>query len=664
LRREGPVQRATVIEEELGEPEASLRALAGSTLEEAIGATQRYLFSIQRADGHWCGELEGDTILESEYILALCFLGRLKEKQARKAAEYLRRQQMPDGGWAVYPGGPADVSASVKAYLALKLVGDTTAAPHMARARDVILGLGGVDASNSFTKIYLAIFGQYDWSKCPAVPPEIMLLPDWFPLNLYGMSSWSRAIVVPLSIIWARRPSCPVPDGFSIGEIVGATGPLPPKVRRSPKERVWRALFRRLDWTFKAVEGLSLTPFRRRALRKAERWILARLQQGDGLAAIFPPILNTIFALRCLGYPPEHPVLQAQVRELERLELEEKETLRLQPCFSAVWDTALALHALLESGIPEDDPRLLRGASWLLSKEVRHAGDWRRWNPKGEPSGWFFEYRNECYPDADDTTEVLAVLNKVRLARPLQGERPKEAITRGLAWLLAMQNDDGGWAAFDKGCDNELLTFIPFADHNAMIDPSCEDITGRALICLRELGLDPSHRAVRRAVAFLQRSQRPDGTWYGRWGCNYIYGTWLALWGLKSAGEDLTDRRYVPTVEWLRGRQNPDGGWGELPRSYDEPERKGEGPSTPSQTAWALMALFATGDTNSPSIRRGIDYLLARQQDDGSWDDEYWTGTGFPKVFYLRYHLYATYFPLWSLSLFVDRGETADQGIS
>src|SRR5450432_499350 len=441
---------------------------ASAEILAALEAARRYLLSIQREDGHWCGELEGDSILESEYLLTLFFLGRSGEPRFGKAAEYLRRQQLPEGGWAIYPGGPPEVSASVKAYFALKLAGDSPDAPHMARARAVILAQGGIDACNSFTRIYLAIFGQTKWSDCPAVPPEIVLLPEWFPFHIYRMSSWSRAIVVPLSILWATKPSCPVPPEKGIAELwserewVGA-----PEPRRRGREHFWRAIFFAIDRIVKAAERLAWNPLRRPALRKAEAWILARLQKSGGLGAIFPPIINTIIALRGLGYPLDHPTLVSQMDELERLELEEEETLRVQPCFSAVWDTALAIVALRGSGLPEDHPDLLRAADWLVDREVRSPGDWRLQMPDVEPGGWFFEYENEFYPDTDDTAEVLAALSTVRFPAERGDDRRRAAVARGTAWQLGMQNTDGGWGAFDRGCDNEVLTWIPFADRKS-----------------------------------------------------------------------------------------------------------------------------------------------------------------------------------------------------
>ncbi len=623
-----------------------------TAVRNAVEAAQRYLLSLQAPDGHWCGELEGDTILESEYALTLHFLGRSGDTRFKKLAEHLRRKQLPGGGWAIYEGGAAEVSSSVKAYFVLKLAGDDPNAPHMTRARQVILSLGGIEACNSFTRIYLAIFGQCSWDDCPAVPPEIVLLPDSGVFNIYKMSSWSRAIVVPLSVIWASKPSCPVPDFAAISELHVPREAEPEPVARTRRERTWRRFFTAVDATLKRLELAGLTPLRKKALAACESWIHERLALSDGLGAIFPPIINTILAFRCLGYTADDPRVTRQVRELEKLELEDEEAIHLQPCLSPVWDTALAIVALSDAGLPADDPVLLNAARWLLDREVKSVGDWKKACPEAEPGGWYFEYANEWYPDNDDTAQVLMALARVRFPGEAEDLARQGAVARGQAWMLAMQNEDGGWGAFDKDCDNEVLTFIPFADHNAMIDPSCEDITGRTLEALHAIGVPAGNPAVRRAASYLERKQHGDGTWYGRWGCNYIYGSWLALRGLLHAGEDLRERRFQRAAEWIRTHQNADGGWGELPASYEDPNLKGCGPSTPSQTAWALMALFATGDRDSDIVRRGVEYLLSLQAYDGSWKEEHWTGTGFPKVFYLRYHLYAIYFPLWALSLY------------
>lgn len=623
-------------------------------VEQAVARAREHLLSLQEEDGHWCGELEADTVVESEYVLLLHFLGRGGEARARKAAEYIRRHRLPEGGWAIYRGGPPEVSASVKAYFVLKLLGDDPEAPHMQRARRTILRLGGVEATNTYTKIYLAIFGQYDWERCPAIPPEMLLLPDWFYFNVREMSSWSRGIFVPLSIIWAYRPVCRVPRGAGIPELFTEAGrPVTPAPSDVSLGALAQRLFHGVDRGLKLVERGGLRPLRQQAVRAAERWILQRLEQSDGLGAIFPAIVNTVMAFRCLGYPEDHPAIAGQLRALEKHEVDLGDALRIQPALSPVWDTAQAVNALAVAGLEPDHPALLRAALWLAEREVRRPGDWRHKNPDGPLGGWYFEYANEWYPDCDDTSKVLTALARLRIPDPELRERVEAVRSRGLRWLLSMQNPDGGWAAFDRECGRELLTLVPFADHNAMIDPSWEDITGRVLETLRLEGFPPSDPVVRRAVGFLEERQCEDGTWYGRWGCNYIYGTWLVLWGLRCAGEDLRQERYRRSVRWLWEHQNPDGGWGESLASYDDPGLKGQGPSTAAQTSWALQGLFAAGDLGSEAVRQGVEHLLRSQGDDGSWNDEEWTGTGFPRVFYLRYHLYDDYFPLLALGTYL-----------
>ncbi len=625
-----------------------------SRLRRAVEAARDSLLDLQHEDGHWCGELEGDTILESEYVLCLHFLGRTGEERVSKAANYIRRRQLPGGGWAIYPGGPADVSASVKAYLVLKLVGDDPEAPHMLKARETILAAGGLEACNSFTKIYLAIFGQYSWSRCPAVPPEIMLLPRWLYFNLYSMASWSRAIVVPLSMIWSYKPLCELPEPARIPELQVKCGKSVHPAVAGFSGRFWGCFFHLVNVANKTVEALGILPLRRRALAQAEAWILERLEASDGLGAIYPPIINTLIALRCHGYPIDHPVIHQQMHELEKLEIEEGDTLRVQPCKSPVWDTTLALNALLESGLAADRPAARRAARWLISKEVRQPGDRKIIDPESPVGGWYFEYANEFYPDCDDTAEVMKCLNKVSFDGEREESRRRAALERGAAWLLSMQNGNGGWAAFDRDCTREILTYVPFADHNAMIDPPTVDITARCLETFSTMGMDRDAPPLDRGRRFVLGEQEADGSWYGRWGCNFLYGTWLALRGLREAGCDMSARRFQRAAEWIRRHQNVDGGWGELPASYDDPKKRGQGPSTAAQTAWGLMGLFMTGDYESPAVRRGIEHLFSHQRTDGTWQDEPWTGTGFPKVFYLRYHLYSHYFPLQALGLYEE----------
>ena len=625
-------------------PSAGRSEAVPSRLRSSIEAAQRYLLSIQAEDGHWRGELEGDTVLESEYILAMHILGRAGEPKVAKAGNYLRRRQLPSGGWANYPGGPADVSSSTKAYFVLKLLGDDPEAPHMQLARRQILDMGGIQACNSFTKIYLAIFEQYPWSRCPSVPPELILFPRWFYVNIYEMSSWSRAILVPLSIISARRPRCPVPAHAAIPELNSTQ-------TRPPQRSAWASFFFTMDIVVKQLEKLPFRHVRALALDRAERWTLERLHESDGLGAIFPPIVNTIIALRAQGYALDDPTILRQVRELEKLEIEETDTLRVQPCFSPVWDTAYAINALVESGYPSNHPAILSASRWLLDRRGHGKGDWRAKRKGRRAAGWYFEYANPYYPDCDTTSQVLTSLSKVSLPPGEDYARCQKAVFDSHEWHLGMQNEDGGWAAFDRGCDKVILTRVPFADHNAMIDPSTADLTARGLESLCELGFGKDFPAAARAIDFLRRTQEPEGAWYGRWGCNYLYGTYLAIWGLWKIGISPEDPAIRRGAAWLRSCQNPDGGWGETLGSYDDPSLKGKGASTPSQTAWAVLGLVAAGGRQSEAVRRGIEFLLDRQSEDGSWPEEEWTGTGFPRVFYLRYHLYPIYFPLLALGV-------------
>jgi squalene-hopene/tetraprenyl-beta-curcumene cyclase len=458
---------------------------------------------------------------------------------------------------------------------------------------------------------------------------------------------------VPLSVIRAHRPVTPLPPELGVSEL--AEGAVPPTPRPMDlEERAFRAAFLALDRALKRMEG-GWRPLRRRALARAERWMLERMDHSDGLGAIFPPIVHSIIALRCLGYPLEHPRVRAQLAELERLEVDDGDVTRVQPCVGAVWDTALSLRALAETapaGSPPE-PRLADAARWLLAREVRRPGDWRARAPGVEPGGWAFEDRNPFYPDCDDTAEVLSALSALRAAGLDAGA--VEPRRRAVAWLLAMQNDDGGWGAFDRGCDRRFLTYVPYADHNAMLDPSSEDITGRAIEALVGEGLPVDHRAIVRARRFLLSRRQPDGTWYGRWGANHLYGTFLALRGLRAAGEDLRAPRHRATAAWIRRMQNADGGWGETLESYEHPGLKGRGETTAAQTAWALLALLELGDHDSEAVRAGVARLLASQDERGGWLDGPWTGTGFPRVFYLRYALYDDHFPLLALGRYRER---------
>lgn len=635
--------------------EATLRPAC----DESVARTTEWMLKHQAPPGYWVAELEGDTILESEYVMLLYFLEQSIQPKMHLLAEHLRRKQMPDGAWSQYPGGPSDVSGSVKAYFVLKLVGDAPEAPHMVRARQAILALGGVTAVNSFTKFGLALLGQYDWNHVPAIPPELILLPRSFYVNIYAMSSWSRAMVVTMAMLWACKPTIRVPDHAHIDELfVGGRDPRRMAMKYDWRVFTWRNFFLVVDRFFKKVEASGLRPWRAEAMRRCEAWMVEHFQGSGGVGAIFPPMVNSVMCLRTLGYPDDHPYFQEAMREVQALEIVEGDTMRMQPCFSPVWDTALSLVCMQGAQVPGDHPAVQKAARWLLSKEVTHHGDIHctRAHPVG---GWYFEFANEFYPDVDDTIMTLMALDRVRFGEDEEPLR-KAAMERGLRWTLSMQCSNGGWAAFDVDNDRALLEKVPFADHNAMLDPPTSDITSRTLECLARFGYRVGTPLVDRAVDFLRADQSPEGCWYGRWGVNYLYGTWQVLRGLEVIGADMSQPWIQKGAAWLRRVQNADGGWGESIASYDDPSLKGQGASTASQTAWALMGLLSAGDCDGPEVRRGIRYLLDTQAADGSWPEDLFTGTGFPRVFYLKYHMYSVYFPLYALGRY--RGACAQRG--
>lgn len=626
-------------------------------LDEALSRAVEYLLGAQTEEGYWSAELEGDTILESEYIILMCFLGRglrqaqdasgqAQDAKLRKAAAYLRSKQMDNGGWAIYPGGPVDVGASVKCYLAFKLTGTSPDEPFMVKAREAIRAAGGVPAVNSYTKFYLAMLGQIPWNDAPAVPSELNLLPSWFYLNIYAISSWSRTFVVPLSIIWARKPVVRVPESMGISELFGEGEREKVRLRMKRPIFTWRNFFVGVDAMVKRAEKWGILPFRERAVRKAERWVLDHFEHSAGLGAIFPPMVYALIALRVLGYPDDSPEVRRAWDELAALEIEEEDTLRVEPCTSPVWDTAIAINALAEAGLPPDSPAMIKAAKWTVGKEVKIRGDWSVKRPNLEPGGWYFEFANDFYPDIDDTAMVLMGLKKC-------GDVPgkQESMQRAMSWLLGMQGRDGGWASFDVDNNKKIFNAIPFADHNAMLDPSTSDITARILEMFSFFDVSPQAPEVRRAIEFMRAEQEPDGSWYGRWGVNYVYGTWQAIRGLTRIGISTGDPMIRRGAAWLASVQNEDGGWGESCDSYYDPGLKGQGPSTASQTAWALMGLMCAGDGDSEAVRRGFDYLIRTQRADGTWDEDEFTGTGFPNVFYLRYHLYRHSFPTMALGM-------------
>jgi len=629
------------------------RLEADTASSDAIERTADWLRWQQAGDGHWRAALEGDTILESEYLLLLEWAGKPGGLLARGAADRILQQQLPGGGWAIYPGGPVDVSASVKAYFALKLMGHGAEEPALVRGRRAIVAAGGPWAVNSFTRFYLALLGQMPYSACPAVPPEAVLLPAWFPVNLQRVSAWSRTMIVPLSLMWAFKPLRRISPARGIGEL------FPSRDRRGPPRPAdtsgWARFFRGVDRIIKGCEAAGLTPLRARAVQACRRWMLTRFVHSDGLGAIFPPIVWSIIALKSMGCDDDAAEVREAWTQLERLiEREPDGTTRLEPCRSPVWDTAITLIALSESRAAtagQSDAAVDRAVDWLLGNEIRVVGDWAD-RVRAEPSGWCFEYANRFYPDVDDTAMVVIGLAAWKASGRPQGPRlaaVEAATRRAVGWLEAMQNTDGGWGAFDRDNNSEFLCKVPFADHNAMIDPSSPDLAGRVLEALGGIGLRPGRPSVDRALAYVRRAQESDGAWYGRWGVNYIYGTWQVLEGLRAVGIPAVDPAVVRGAAWLEAHQQADGGWGETPESYADRGLAGTGTPTASQTAWAISGLVAAGRGDSVVVRQGVDWLVQRQEHDGTWQQPEFTGTGFPQVFYLRYHWYPIYFPLIAL---------------
>ena len=626
-------------------------------LHDAIDRGVNYLLSLQASEGYWLGELEADTTLESDYIFYLNVIGKTHPDRIAKLANYVRRRQLEDGGWNIYYGGPSELNATVKAYVALRLAGDSAESEHLQRACRRVHELGGLEASNSYSRLYLALVGAAGWDMVPAVPPELMLLPNWFAINIYEMSSWTRGIVIPLTILYARKPRFAVFGGVCVDALYKDPSRKALAFDWDRQLFSWRNFFLALDRGFKLYERIPWKPLRKRALGQAREWLFEHLERSEGLAAIYPAMMNAIFALLALGHSPDDPLTAREIREFSRFEIEEGDTIRVQPCVSPVWDTAIAMVALEEAGLPPDHPALIEAADWLLEKQIVGPGDWMVKTRGVMPGGWAFEFRNDFYPDVDDTAFVLMALQRVDYP---DKSRMEAATRRGLTWLLAMQNDDGGWGAFDHNNDRQFLCQIPFADHNAMIDPSTADVTARVVECLGWYGWHASHPVIERAVKFLLKDQTEEGPWFGRWGVNYVYGTSGVLRALETIG--LTVRGYCQqAVEWLRKVQNSDGGFGESIASYYDPALKGKGVSTASQTAWGLIGLLAASDVDDPAVGRAVTHLVERQQSDGSWAEKEFTGTGFPCVFYLKYHLYRNYFPLYALARYRNATQRTTQ---
>ncbi len=602
----------------------------------------------QYADGYWYGDLTADSTLQSDYILLQMWLypadaeGRWDPPtmpKIRKAARAILDAQRPDGGWGIYEPGPADINASVRAYTALKMVGMDMANPRMRQALAVVQKLGGIQACNSYTKINFSFFDLFPRKFSPTIPPELMILPGNF---LYEMSSWTRSIIVPLSIVQALGGTKPTPGRLRVDEL---THPKR-KFSLARKDRIAN-LFVTADKLFKRWERRNVRRIRQDAILEAESWMLRHFEHSEGLGAIYPGMMYGIMAMDVLGYERDHPDFLREMQHFDNLMLEGPDSLIFQPAKSPVWDTAITAYALGELG--EADPKCLSAAAdWILAKEVRRKGDWSKKRPDLQPSGWAFEFDNEFYPDIDDTAMVLLALLHAKSSDP---ERQTRAEKRAVNWLLGMQSSDGGWAAFDVDNNWEILNKVPFADHNAMLDPTCPDITGRTLESLCRRGFGHRDQPIARGVAYLLAHQEQDGKWYGRWGVNYIYGTFLALRGLKATGAPGISDAVERAAEWLKSVQNPDGGWGESCRGYETGNFE-RAVSTPSQTAWAILGLMAAGRTRSAEVVRGVKWLQENQRPDGTWNETITTGTGFPRIFYLSYHLYRDYFPLLALGTY------------
>jgi squalene-hopene/tetraprenyl-beta-curcumene cyclase len=635
------------------------------------------LRSLQRSDGHWCGLLQGDSILESEYLLMKFILSQENEpmrdgsgrETLDRIAAGLRRQQRPDGTWGQYPGSDMDINASVKGYFALKLMGDAPDAPHMVAGREAILAAGGAERLNTFSNFYLACLGQVSWNAVPSIPPEIIWLPRWFYFHMSKVSAWTRTMILPLAIVTALRPTRELPQDVHINELFIDERARHRLSRGEETPGMWSIFFSLADSSLKLAHRVGTSPFRRLAVRRCLEWILRRASQDgeaatDGLGAIFPSMVYIQVALQALGWDRSDPVLRRAEKDLDDFFVEKSDDhgdwIMIQPCFSPVWDTGYALYALTACGLAAGDPSVDAASTWLLGKECTFRGDWADGvKLPADASGWFFEYHNAWYPDVDDTAQVAMALHRTGRSDGIA------AGERGVKWLIAMQNDDGGWAAFDRTKHRQILEYVPFADHNAMQDPSCPDITGRILECLAWHGYTTKDNVVQRAIAYIKSCQTSDGAWIGRWGVNYLYGTWQALLGPLRCGVDPSEDWVQHAAQWVRSVQQSDGSFGETADTYLDPSLKGTGISTASQTAWAAMTLIEIDGADNESACRAIEWLCHTQLDEqrasdpvqnpdgdpaGSWCELEFTGTGFPRVFYLRYHMYRLYFPLMAVA--------------
>ena len=622
-----------------------------------VSEQRQQLLDFMKPDGHLVFELEADCTIPSEYVLLHHFLGEIRSEREERIAVYLRRIQNLDGSWPLFHDGDGNISATVKAYWALKLIGEDIDAPHMARARSWILKQGGAARANVFTRIMLALFGQIPWRGVPVIPVEVMHLPRWFPFHISKIAYWSRTVLVPLLILHARRAQAVNPTGLDIRELFV----VPPEEHKvyniNPTGSRVGNLFLGLDKVLQVVEPRFPKALRRSAIDKAEAFFIERLNGEDGLGAIYPAMANAVMAMRVLDYPDDHPSMQIARRAIDNLVVERDDEIYCQPCLSPIWDTGLAAHALLEAG-EREDPHVERMLDWLNERQILDVrGDWSVRRPDTRPGGWAFQYANDHYPDVDDTAVVAMAMHRH------DSQKYGVAIDRACEWLVGMQSASGGWGAFEPENEHYYLNSIPFADHGALLDPPTADVTARCVGCLAQVDPVRYREAIDKGIAYLKREQEADGSWFGRWGANYIYGTWSVLVALNGAGEDMSAPYVRRAVDWLKSRQLADNGWGEGLETYEEGRRSFARESTASQTAWAVLGLMSAGECDSPAVKAGIDYLRDAEREGVRWQERYYTGTGFPKVFYLKYHGYAAYFPLWPMARYEKLNASNDKTV-
>lgn len=644
-RREGALRIAEPPERSMAD-----KGLGLSGLEKALRGARRALAERQDPAGFWAFDLEADVTIPAEYLILQRFLERdIESVLCSRITRYIRARQRPDGGWPLYEGGFSDISATVKAYFALKLSGDSPDAEHMVRARQLILSLGGAAHVNVFTRIMLALYGQIPWRTVPAIPVQIMLLPRWFFFHIDKVSYWSRTVIVTLLVFCSRRTVCKLRPEEGLPELFVSP---PENIRHIDKYvagRMRKNFFIFFDRLLKRCNPFIAPLWREKATRLAESFIIERMRCDNGIGAIFPPMVNCLITLSVLGYSKDHPDMARGIKALDDLLLDKGDESFCQPCFSPVWDTCITLSAMEEAGRGGKWKGREGAVKWLLERQIKVSGDWACNAPELEPGGWAFQYDNDFYPDTDDTAMVVMALLR---AGAMDREECLEPLGKAVNWILGMQNSDGSWGAFDINNNHTYLNDIPFADHGALLDPGTSDVTGRCVEVLSMLGYRRDFPPVARAIEFLRAEQEECGAWFGRWGVNYIYGTWSVLVALKQAGEDMTLPYIAKAAAWLRSVQNVDGGWGETCYSYNNASLAGMGESTASQTAWAIMALMSIAGYDDEAVRRGVDYLKKHQKAHGGWEDKFYTGTGFPRVFYLKYHGYSMYFPLWALGVY------------